>query len=64
VGATTTPGRVFKGMRMAGHMGDKRTTTKNLRVVRAEPDRNLLLLEGTVPGPKSGLVMIRKTTRG
>jgi large subunit ribosomal protein L3 len=49
---------------MAGHMGDKRTTTKNLRVVRAEPDRNLLLLEGTVPGPKSGLVMIRKTTRG
>jgi large subunit ribosomal protein L3 len=63
VGATTTPGRVFKGMRMAGHMGNKRTTTKNLRVVRAEPDRNLLLLEGSVPGPNSGLVVIRKTTR-
>jgi large subunit ribosomal protein L3 len=63
VGATTTPGRVFKGMRMAGQMGNKRTTTKNLRVVRAEPDRNLLLIEGTVPGPKSGLIVIRKTTR-
>jgi large subunit ribosomal protein L3 len=62
IGATTTPGRVFKGMRMAGHMGNKRTTTKNLRVVRAEPDRNLLLLEGSVPGPDSGLVIIRKTT--
>jgi large subunit ribosomal protein L3 len=61
IGATTTPGRVFKGMRMAGHMGDHRTTTKNLRVVRAEPDRNLLLLEGSVPGPKTGLVLIRKT---
>jgi large subunit ribosomal protein L3 len=61
IGATTTPGRVFKGMRMAGHMGDQRTTTKNLRVIRAEPDRNLLLIEGSVPGPKTGLVMIRKT---
>jgi len=64
VGATTTPGRVFKGMRMAGHMGNKRITTKNLRVARAEPDRNLLLIEGSVPGPDSGLVIIRKMTGG
>ena len=60
VGATTTPGRVMKGMRMAGHMGDERVTVKNLRIVRAEPDRNLILVEGAVPGPRSGLVLIRK----
>ncbi|HEX5414675.1 MAG TPA: 50S ribosomal protein L3 [Chloroflexota bacterium] len=60
IGATTTPGRVFKGMRMAGHMGNERVTVKNLRVVRAEPERNLLLLSGPVPGPRDGLLMIRK----
>jgi len=61
VGATTTPGRVFKDMKMAGHMGNRRVTTKHLKVIRAEPDRNLLLLEGSVPGPKSGLIVIRKS---
>jgi large subunit ribosomal protein L3 len=64
IGATTTPGRVLKGTRMAGHMGSERVTTKNLRVVRAEPERNLLLVEGAVPGPRSGLVMIRKVKSG
>jgi large subunit ribosomal protein L3 len=63
IGATTTPGRVLKGMRMAGHMGNQRVTIKDLRVIRAEPDRNLLLLEGAVPGPREGLIMIRKTKR-
>jgi len=63
IGATTTPGRVLKGMRMAGHMGSRRVTVKNLRVVRAEPERNLLLVEGAVPGPKTALVVIRKTAR-
>jgi large subunit ribosomal protein L3 len=63
IGATTTPGRVFKGMRMAGHMGNKRITVRNLRVLRAEPERNLLVLEGAVPGARTGLLMIRKTTR-
>jgi large subunit ribosomal protein L3 len=63
VGATTTPGRVFKDMKMAGHMGDRRVTTKNLKVLRAEPDRNLLLLEGAVPGSTSGLIVIRKSSR-
>ncbi len=63
IGATTTPGRVFKGMRMAGHMGNKRITVKNLLVLRAEPERNLLVLEGAVPGARTGLLMIRKTTR-
>jgi len=64
IGATTTPGRVLKGMRMAGHMGSQRVTVKNLRVVRAEPARNLLLVEGAVPGPKTGLVVIRKANYG
>ena len=60
IGATTTPGRVFKGMRMAGHMGNVKVTVRNLRVVEADPQRNLLLVSGAVPGPVSGLVTIRK----
>ncbi len=60
IGATTTPGRVLKGTRMAGHLGHDRVTIKNLRVLRAEPERNLLVLEGAVPGPRTGLLMIRK----
>ena len=63
IGATTTPGRVLKGMRMAGHMGNERVTIKDLRVIRAEPERNLLIVEGAVPGPREGLVLIRKTKK-
>jgi large subunit ribosomal protein L3 len=63
IGATTTPGRVLKGTRMAGHMGARRVTMKNLRIVRAEPERNLLIVEGAVPGPNTGFVMIRKAGR-
>jgi large subunit ribosomal protein L3 len=63
MGATTTPGRVLKGQRMAGHMGNQRVTIKDLTVVRAEPERNLLLLKGAVPGPRTGLLLIRKTDR-
>jgi large subunit ribosomal protein L3 len=62
IGATTTPGRVYKGLRMAGHMGDRTVTVKNLRVVQSDPARNLLLLEGAVPGARRALVEIRKTT--
>ena len=54
IGSGTTPGRVFKGMRMAGHMGDERVTVQNLRVVRVDPERNLLLVEGCGPGPRGG----------
>ena len=64
VGAGTTPGRVIKGMRMAGHMGHERVTALNLEVVESDPERNLLLLRGAVPGASGGLVMIRKTNRG
>jgi large subunit ribosomal protein L3 len=61
VGAGTTPGRVLKGQRMAGQMGNKRVTVKRLEVVKADPDRNLLLLRGAVPGARNGLLEIRKS---
>jgi len=64
VGATTFPGRVLKGMRMAGHMGNARVTVRNLRVVDVDPARHLLLVEGAVPGGRNGLLLIRKATRG
>jgi len=63
IGATTSPGRVLKGMRMAGHMGNRRVTVCNLEVIEADPGRNLLLIKGAVPGGKNGLLMIRKSTR-
>jgi len=59
IGAGTTPGRVLKGLRMAGHMGDERKTTQNLKVVGVEVDRDLLLVKGAVPGPKNAYIMIR-----
>lgn len=63
-GSGTTPGRVLKGTRRAGHMGDVRVTVQNLEVVRTDPERNLLLVKGSVPGPVSGLLFIRKAKKG
>jgi large subunit ribosomal protein L3 len=63
VGAGTTPGRVFKGMKMPGHKGHERVTVLNLRVVEADPERSLLLLRGAVPGPNGGLVMVRSARK-
>ncbi|MGH2787426.1 MAG: 50S ribosomal protein L3 [Actinomycetota bacterium] len=63
VGACATPARVFKGTRMAGHMGHRRVTTLNLTVIKADPERNLLLVRGAIPGPKGGLVMVRSAVR-
>jgi len=60
IGPGTTPGRVYKGMRMAGHMGDARATVKKLRVVRADAERNLLLVKGSVPGTFNGLILVKK----
>jgi large subunit ribosomal protein L3 len=60
VGSGTTPGRTFKGMRMAGHLGDARVTVKNLRILSVDPERNLVALRGAIPGPNGGLIMIRK----
>ena len=60
IGPGTTPGRVYKGMRMAGHMGDARATVKQLRVVRTDAERNLLLVKGAVPGSPHGLLLVKK----
>ena len=63
IGACATPSRVFKGMRMAGHAGNQRTTVLNLEVVQADPERGLLLIKGAVPGPNGGLVMVRTAVK-
>jgi large subunit ribosomal protein L3 len=63
IGACATPSRVFKGMRMAGHAGNQRTTVLNLEVVQADPERGLLLIRGAVPGPNGGLVMVRSAVK-
>jgi large subunit ribosomal protein L3 len=63
IGSSATPGRVFKGMKMAGHMGNERVTVQNLEVVRVDTNRNLLLIKGSVPGPNKGLVVIRKAIK-
>ena len=60
IGASAWPSRVFKGKKMAGQMGNARVTTQNLQIVEVRADQNLLLIRGAVPGPKNGLVMIRK----
>lgn len=60
IGASAWPSRVFKGKKMPGQMGNKRVTVQNLTVVEVRPEQNLLLVRGAVPGPKNGLVMIRK----
>ena len=64
IGAGSTPGRVIKGLKMAGHMGNARVTVRNLQVIQADSDRNLLLLKGSVPGARNSLVVIRKSEWG
>ena len=63
IGATTTPGRVFKGTRMAGHMGHDRITVQSLEVVRVDPERSLVLVRGSVPGPNEGLLLVRRAIK-
>ena len=62
-GSATTPGRVFKGKKMPGHMGAVRVTVQNLEVVRVDADKNLILVKGAVPGPKKSLVMLKESTK-
>jgi large subunit ribosomal protein L3 len=64
IGGASTPGRVFRGMKMAGRMGFERTTTQGLTVHAVDADRGLLLIKGAVPGPKGGLVLIRTAAKG
>ena len=63
IGQCQTPGRVFKGKKMAGQMGDERVTTQNLEVVRVDAERNLLLIKGAVPGAAGGAVMVRPSVK-
>jgi large subunit ribosomal protein L3 len=60
IGPGTTPGRVYKGVRMAGHMGDERVTTKKVQVVRADGEKNLLMLRGSLPGARGSLILVKK----
>ena len=62
-GSATTPGRVFKGKHMPGHMGAVRVTVQNLEVVRVDAEQNLILVKGSVPGPKKSLVMIKESVK-
>jgi large subunit ribosomal protein L3 len=62
-GAATSPGRVFKGKGMPGHMGGVRVTTQNLEVVQVDAEKNLILVKGAIPGPKKGLVTLKETVK-
>ena len=62
-GACSDPSKVFKGKRMAGHMGSRRITIQNLEVVRVDADENLILVKGSVPGPKKSLVTLKETVK-
>ena len=63
IGQNQTPGRVFKGKRMAGHMGNIRRTAQNLEVVRVDQARNSLLIKGSIPGPRGGRVILRPAVK-
>jgi len=63
MGSATTPGRVFKGKKLPGHMGAERVTIQNLNVVKVDAERNLLLVKGSVPGPKGGLLIIKDAVK-
>ena len=64
IGGCSTPGRVFKGMRMAGRMGGVRQTTQNLQIHAVDAEKGLLLIKGAVPGPRGGIVLIRTAAKG
>ncbi len=64
IGGCATPGRVFKGLRMAGRMGHERQTTQSLLVHKVDAERGLLLIKGAIPGPKGGLVLVRTAAKG
>lgn len=64
IGGCSTPGRVFKGMRMSGRMGNEKVTTQNLTIHAVDADKGLVLIQGAVPGPKGGVVLIRSAVKG
>ena len=64
IGGCATPGRVFKGLKMAGRMGHETTTMQNLTVHRVDAERGLLLIKGAVPGPRGGLLFVKSAAKG
>ncbi len=64
IGGCATPGRVFRGQKMAGRMGNNRQTTQNLKIFRVDAERGLLLVRGAVPGPRGGLVVVKTPAKG
>lgn len=64
MGAASDPSRVFKGKKLAGHMGAETVTIQNLEVVRVDAEKNLILIKGAIPGPKKGLVVVKKAIKG
>jgi large subunit ribosomal protein L3 len=64
IGGCSTPGRVFKGMKMSGRMGHELQTTQSLVVFKVDAERGLLLIRGAIPGPKGGLVLVRSAAKG
>jgi large subunit ribosomal protein L3 len=64
VGACATPGRVFKGLRMAGHMGNVRQTVQNLKIFKIDSEKGILYIKGAIPGPKGGIVLVKTAVKG
>lgn len=64
MGAASDPSRVYKGKKLAGHMGSERVTIQNLEIVKVDVENNLLLIKGAIPGPKKGLVVVKKAIKG
>lgn len=64
MGAASDPSRVYKGKKLAGHMGAERVTIQNLEIVKIDVENNLLLIKGAIPGPKKGLVVVKKAIKG
>ena len=64
IGACATPGRVFKGKRMAGRMGQDRVTTQNLKIQKIDADANLILIKGAIPGNRGGIVTVKTAVKG
>ena len=64
IGAAATPGRIFKGKRMAGRMGNDRVTTQNLKVQKIDADANIILIKGAIPGNRGGIVTVKTAVKG
>jgi large subunit ribosomal protein L3 len=64
IGSNTYPARVWKGQRMPGHMGSERVTMRGVQIFKVDTDKNIMIIKGSVPGPRGGLVIIKRTSKG